>query len=110
MTPFVEIATTTSTRQEAEAIAQACVGKRFAVCAQIVGPLTSIYHWQNQVERSEEWQCTLKTRAALFAQVATAIRELHSYDCPQIVALPILDVSDDYREWMEAELNQQGKE
>jgi periplasmic divalent cation tolerance protein len=104
MANFIQIATTTATRDEAQQIARMLVDAKLAACAQIVGPVTSIYHWQGKVEEGDEWVCTLKTREDLFAKVETAIREVHSYQCPEIMATPIVAVSDTYLAWLEREL------
>lgn len=105
MTPYIQIANTSATRDEAERIARMLIEQRLAACAQVTGPVTSVYHWQDRVEEGEEWLCTLKTRASLFEKVATAIREVHSYQCPEIVATPITEASADYLAWLERELN-----
>ncbi len=105
MTLFIQIATTTATRDEAQQIARMLIEHRLVACAQVTGPVTSVYHWQDRVEEGEEWLCTLKTRASLFEKVATAIREVHSYQCPEIVATPIMEASADYLAWLERELS-----
>lgn len=70
---------------------------------QVSGPLVSVYHWQGKVETGEEWLCTLKTRETLFEQVTAAIREVHSYQCPEIIATAIIAASPDYLAWLERE-------
>lgn len=107
MSDFIQVRTTTNTEAEAHAIARALVEQRLAACAQISGPITSVFRWQGAIEQGTEWQCAVKTRAELFDQVAAVIRELHSYDCPQIVAVPLVGVSDDYRAWLEQECKAQ---
>ncbi len=104
MTPFIQIATTTATRDEAKQIARMLIETRLVACAQVTGPVTSVYHWQGGIENGEEWLCTLKTRETLFEKVATAIREVHSYQCPEIVATPIVAATADYLAWLEREL------
>jgi periplasmic divalent cation tolerance protein len=64
----------------------------------------SVYRWQGAVERADEWLCTAKTRAALFPQVESAIRKLHSYACPEIIAVPIADGSEAYFKWLDEQL------
>jgi periplasmic divalent cation tolerance protein len=103
MTDFIQVATTTSSRDEAEHIARRLVESHLAACAHISQPITSIYRWQGNLEHSQEWVCTLKTRASRFAEVAQAIRTNHSYQCPEIVATPIVDASADYLAWLEKE-------
>ncbi len=105
MTPFIQIATTTSTHDEAQQIAQMLIKARLVACAQVTGPIMSVYHWQGAIENGDEWLCTLKTRSSLFENVATAIREVHSYQCPEIVATPIVAASADYLAWLERELS-----
>lgn len=100
MTEFLQVSTTTDTRERAEAIATSLVERRLAACVQISGPITSVYRWQGNVEQSQEWLCTAKTKASQFPQVATIIRELHKYDCPEIIATAIVEGSDDYLQWL----------
>jgi periplasmic divalent cation tolerance protein len=103
MTRFIQIATTTATKAEADQIAAMLVEQQLVACAQVSGPLASVYHWQGQVESNAEWLCTLKTRETLFERVAAAIREVHSYQCPEIIATPIVAGSADYLAWLERE-------
>lgn len=104
MTEFIQVVTTTATKDEALRIARKLVEERLAACAQVSGPITSVYRWQGKVEQAEEWYCTIKTRQSLFAQVAAAIREVHSYECPEIVATAVDHISDDYQAWLEREI------
>jgi periplasmic divalent cation tolerance protein len=103
MTDFLQVITTAASRDEAEHIARRLVESHLAACAHLSPPVTSIYRWQGKVEHAEEWVCTLKTRADLFAKVAQAIHTNHSYQCPQIVATAIVDASEDYLAWLEQE-------
>jgi periplasmic divalent cation tolerance protein len=104
MTEFVQVSTTIDTESGAQAIATALVERRLAACAQASGPVRSVYRWQGAVERADEWLCTAKTRDALFPQVESAIRELHSYACPEIIAVPIVDGSEAYFKWLDEQL------
>jgi periplasmic divalent cation tolerance protein len=104
MADFIQVVTTTSGKPEAEAIAQALVEGRLAACAQVLGPITSTYWWQGKIETAQEWQCWIKSRRDLYPQVEEAIRRLHSYQTPEIVAIPLLAGSADYLAWLEAEL------
>lgn len=104
MTEFIQIATTTATERQAEQIAQALVEARLAACVQISSPIRSVFRWQGKVEQATEWLCTIKTRQALFGAVEAKIRELHSYECPEIVATPIVDGSEDYLAWLDDQL------
>lgn len=104
MTEYIQVSTTIDSQEKAQAIAVALVEQRLAACVQISGPLESVYHWQGKVERSQEWMCTAKTRGTLFANVADAIRTLHTYDCPEILAIAITAASPEYLSWLDAEL------
>lgn len=103
MSEFCQIVTTTDTREIAQAIARALVECRLAACAQISGPIESVYRWQGAIETAQEWRLTIKTRAALYPEVESAIRALHPYQTPQIIAIPIATGSADYLAWLEAE-------
>jgi len=104
LTDFILVSTTTETEQAAQKIAKALVEQRLAACVQVAGPIYSAYRWQGEVQSSQEWLCTAKTRRTLFAQVEKAIAELHSYDCPEIIATPITDGSSAYLAWLGHEL------
>ena len=81
-------------------IGAALVEKRLAACVQIVGPIESVYRWQGKIETAAEWQCWIKTRRQLFEQIELAIRELHSYEVPEILAVPIAQGSAAYLSWL----------
>jgi periplasmic divalent cation tolerance protein len=100
MTDYLQVTTAVSTRDDAEAIAAALVQRRLAACVQIVGPVQSVYRWQGAVEQAQEWLCVAKTTRAKYAAVEAAIRELHLYECPEIVALAIEAGSADYLAWL----------
>lgn len=97
---FIEVVTTTVSEEEAMLIANALVKQRLAACVQVEGPVVSIYRWKENVEQDSEWRCLIKTSRKKFDEVAAAIRELHPYETPQIIALPIVDATDDYAAWM----------
>lgn len=100
MTEYVQVLTTVGSEQEAERLSTALVDRRLAACVQVVGPILSRYRWQSKVEEEREWQCLAKTEAARYAEVETAIRELHSYEEPEIIAIPILAGSKGYLDWV----------
>ena len=100
MTDAIQIQTTTSDRAEAERLATQLLQQRLAACVQVSGPITSSYWWNDQLETSEEWLCTIKTLRDLYDQVEQAIHRLHSYDEPEILALPVIQGSDGYLNWL----------
>lgn len=95
------VLTTAGSREEAEEIAHALVERRLAACVNLVGPIHSVYRWQGKVETAAEHLLLIKTTAALFDSVAKAIRELHSYELPECVELPIEAGSVEYLRWIE---------
>ncbi len=106
MTDYMMIWTTAGSPEEARGIAESLVAAGLAACVQIDGPITSIYRWQGEMESAEEWRCSIKTRAELFEQVAAAIRNLHTYSVPQVIATPIVAGSPPYLEWLSHETHQ----
>ncbi len=103
MTSYIEIKTTTETKEEAKNIAQHLVGEKLAACVQILGPITSTYRWKGKVEVAEEWLCLIKTRENLYQDVEKAIKEKHSYETPEIIAVPIVEGSGEYLAWINNE-------
>ena len=95
----IQVTTTVGTRAEAERIAESLVTAGLAACAQVAGPVSSTYRWEGRVERAEEWYCHLKTTRARFGEVMSAVRAGHSYELPDIVAIP-LDGSEEYLRWI----------
>lgn len=102
MPDYVQVLTTAGSEEEAERIASALLERRLAACVQTVGPIVSRYHWQGRLEEAHEWQCLAKTEAPLYEQVEAAIRAVHSYEEPEILAIPILLGSKGYLDWVSA--------
>jgi len=100
---FVEVHTTCGSEQEAKTIAASIVEKRLAACAQVL-PISSVYRWKGKIETGDEWLCIIKTTYECYPSVRDAILLMHSYECPQIVVLSILDGSDDYLNWIKDEV------
>lgn len=100
MTDARVVLTTAADTAEAEKIARALVDRRLAACVNILPQIRSIYRWQGTVEDAAEILLVIKTTATHFSAVRDAIRELHSYDVPECIALPITDGSPDYLQWL----------
>lgn len=100
--PYCVVIVTTATEAEATTLARQLVQAQLAACVQI-HPIQSIYRWQGQVQQAQEWQLMVKTRSALFPQVRDCLQEWHSYEVPEIIALPIVDGSAAYLNWLGAE-------
>ena len=76
------------------------VDARLAACAQVIGPLASTYHWQGRLETAEEWYCFLKTTEERLPALQARLRELHPYEVPEIIAVPIADGDPAYLGWI----------
>jgi periplasmic divalent cation tolerance protein len=100
---YLQVQTTTDSRAEAIALGRAAVEERLAACAQVAGPIASTYWWEGGIERAEEWLVLLKLPADRFAELSAFITERHSYDEPEIVALPITAGSPGYLGWIREE-------
>ena len=103
MTEIIQVVTMLPKREDAQRIASALVERKLAACAQVAGPVSSTYRWKGKVESAEEWLCVVKTRRGLFAAVEGAIREMHPYELPEILALSVADGSADYLTWVKDE-------
>ena len=100
---MVWVYVTTGTRDEALAIARAVVAERLAACANVLGELRSLYWWAGKVQDEPETGLILKTRREQTAKLVARVCELHSYECPCVVALPIEGGNPDFLAWIEAE-------
>lgn len=104
MTEYIQVITSTDSEKLAKEILQALLESRLAACGYITHPFESLYWWQSKIVSTKEWGCIVKTRADLFPAVEKLIRSKHSYEIPEIMALPVLKVSKPYMKWMEGEL------
>lgn len=104
MVDYLQVQTTLERRADAERLAYALVERRLAACVQIVGPIHSTYRWQGKIETAEEWLCLVKTRRDLYLVVEQAILELHPYEVPEIIALPITAGNASYLAWLEEQV------
>ncbi|MGB5219300.1 MAG: divalent-cation tolerance protein CutA [Smithella sp.] len=101
MKSYIQISTTTETKEEAQKIAKYLVEQKLAACVQITGPIESTYRWKGKVETSAEWLCLIKTRESLFGRVEAAIKKLHPYETPEIIAMPLINGSVEYLKWLD---------
>ena len=107
-TQYVQVLTTVASETEAERIGSTLVERRLAACVQTIGPITSRYRWRGKIEQAEEWQCLAKTEANRYQEVEDAIRELHSYEEPEILAIPVLAGSKGYLDWISESVAPEG--
>lgn len=95
------VMTTAATTAAANQLAQQLVEAELAACVQIISPITSVYRWQGKVETSAEALLLIKTTPAAYDDLEEAIKELHSYQTPEVIALPVTAGSVDYLTWVQ---------
>jgi periplasmic divalent cation tolerance protein len=103
MTDFVSVYVTAGSRDEAEKIARALVEEKLAACVNILPGVKSTYRWQGKIETTDEIVLIAKSRAALFPKLEKRVKELHSYECPCIVAWPVEAGHRPYLDWLTEE-------
>ncbi|MDR1964075.1 MAG: divalent-cation tolerance protein CutA [Planctomycetaceae bacterium] len=101
MTTYIQVQITFPTEDSAKRAAVKLVETHLAACAQILGSIRSVYIWKGSDETSHEILLLAKTKLVLFDRLVEAVREDHPYECPQIIALPILAGNENYLAWLE---------
>lgn len=100
---YVQVSTTTDSRDDAKRLAREVVERRLAACAQVLGPIDSVYWWQGAVESAAEWLCLMKTTSVRLDALIAHLRAGHGYENPEITAVPISAGSADYLDWISQE-------
>ena len=99
---YIIILVTTANRQEAERIAQQLLEAKLIACANIIDSVSSIFHWSEKIEKAEECLVLMKSSRDMFEEIAETVKELHSYDVPEILVLHLVDGSKAYFEWIDS--------
>lgn len=94
------ILTTTGAEEQALSIARVLVSERLAACVNIIGPIRSVYRWRDAIEDDREYLLIIKTRATLYVKVELRVRELHTYEVPEVLALTADRGSPPYIKWL----------
>ena len=100
MTDKILVLTTAASKEEASKIGRLLVERLLAACVNVVPQMTSIYRWEGEIEEAEEWLLIVKTTRGAFERVRDAIKELHSYDVPECIAISIESGSMEYLSWI----------
>jgi len=95
------VLTTAGSDEQAETIARALVDRRLAACVNIVNSVCSVYRWKGETVREQEPMLIIKTTADRFEEVREAIRELHTYEIPEVISLSVRDGDGDYLRWID---------
>lgn len=107
MAKYLQVVTTTESREDALVIAREVVRARAAACGQVLGPVTSTFWWKDRVEETEEHLCVMKTTEQAYERLEEVIRRFHAYEVPEIIALPIRAGGADYLAWLEEEVRRE---
>ena len=99
---YIIVMVTTPSKPEAEKITQRLLDEKLIACANIIDPVSSHFHWSGKTEHAEEYLIFMKSRKDLFQKLAETVKALHSYEVPEILALPIVDGSEEYLGWLDS--------
>ena len=97
---FILVITTTNSLKEAKTLADLIVKRSLAACVSISSPVLSVYKWQDKIEHEDEFMLFVKTIQSSYSPLEVLIREHHSYDVPEIIALPLSEIEDSYSRWI----------
>jgi periplasmic divalent cation tolerance protein len=104
MTDYIQVFTTTDTKDNARQISRTVLDRNLAACAQIVGPVTSLFWWKSSINEEEEWLVIIKTKKDLYEELERSIRKVHKYEIPEILAIPVVSGSKSYLDWLDQEV------
>ncbi len=98
---YIIVLVTVASKQEAEKIADHLLNDKLIACANIIGPITSIFQWSGNLDRAQEHLVLMKSRRDLFERLTEAVTLMHSYKVPEILAIPIVEGSRTYLDWLQ---------
>lgn len=99
-TDYIVVLVTAENRDQAEKISQELLAEKLIACANIISPVFSCFLWQGKVKKAEECLVVMKTKRSLFGEISLCVKSMHSYEVPEVIALPIIDGSENYLSWM----------
>jgi len=104
----VVVLVTTPDVKEAERIGQTLLGKRLAACVNIMPSIRSRFWWRGQIERCDETLIIIKSKSEVFDEIVESVRAIHSYEVPEILALPVKDGFSEYLAWIDDAVKRRG--
>ena len=104
MTDKIVVFSTASSADEAEKIARGLVNERLAACVNVIPSVRSFYRWQGKIEDSAEFLLVIKSSREHFEALRASLEKLHSYEVPEVIAMPVVDGAQNYLNWMDGEL------
>lgn len=102
--PYIVLFITTATAEEAQRISRVLLEQKKVACVNIVPRVNSLFWWQGKLDSAEESLLIVKTKASLLSEIVPVVKEIHSYDIPELIALPIIGGNQDYLEWIQKEV------
>jgi periplasmic divalent cation tolerance protein len=104
MTEKILVLSNCGSEEEARRVARALVEARVAACVNIVPGIQSVYHWQGAIQEDSEWMLVIKSTRSMFDSLAAELRKIHSYQVPEVLAIPIIAGDQNYLDWMDREI------
>jgi len=96
---------TASDKQEAEKVGQALIEARLAACVNVIDSMQSMFFWQGSVQKENEAVLIAKTKVGLVSELTRKVQSVHSYDCPCVIAVPVIDGNPEFLQWIQEETN-----
>ena len=92
-------------KQEAQSISTKLLEEHLVACVNIIDSVSSLFHWKGKIEQADEVLLSIKTTRDLFDAVRHAVKQIHSYEVPEVIAIPIVEGDVDYLDWIKRETN-----
>jgi periplasmic divalent cation tolerance protein len=105
MTEKIVVLSNCGSEEEARRVARALVEARVAACVNIVPGIQSVYHWQGAIQEDPEWMLVIKSTRPMFDSLAAELRKIHSYQVPEVLAIPVIAGDQNYLDWMDREIS-----
>ncbi len=102
--PYIVLFITTATAEEAQRISRVLLEQKKVACVNIVPRVNSLFWWQDKLDSAEESLLIVKTKASLLSEIVPLVKKIHSYDIPELIALPIIGGNQDYLDWIQKEV------
>jgi len=110
MTDKIVVLTTCGSAEEGETLARRLIEARIAACVNLIPQIRSFYRWKGKIEDATEWMLVVKTSRAKFGELRVILETAHSYELPEVLALPVVDGSPTYLTWLDKELGTDAEE
>lgn len=104
MTDKIVVLSTCASEEEAERLARSLVEQRMAACVNVIPRMRSFYRWQGKLDSAEEWLLLIKSSRDRFERLLAALEKAHSYEVPEVLALPVVDGAANYLSWLDTGL------